>query len=226
MSHQNQESSIQKWKTVLQSSDFQKKLWGGIVALVIIFSFFPWFFQAIEKRHGFLLSDWVLNRIPVHDESIPIFILIWLAALLILVRFIQDPEIFLCFLWGYNLLCISRIITISIVPLDPPRGLVELTDRLANAFYGPKFITRDLFYSGHTASVFLIFLCLRKKADRIFALSAAIIVGVLLMIQHVHYTIDVLAAPLFAYAMYFLGMKIVGKNSFLQTKKSQKASPN
>jgi hypothetical protein len=50
-------------------------------------------------------------------------------------------------------------------------------------------------------------------------------VGILLIIQHVHYTIDVLAAPLFAYVMYLLGSKIAG-NSFLQAKKSQKASPN
>jgi PAP2 superfamily C-terminal len=225
MAYQNQGSYLQKWKTALQSSDFQKKMWGGIIALVVLFSFFPLFFQAIQKRHGFLLNDWVLNRLPVFDASIPIFIFIWMTTLLIVVRFIKDPEIFLTFLWCYNLLCISRMITISIIPLDPPQGLVALTDRLANAFYGPTFITRDLFYSGHTASVFLIFLCLRKKADKLFALLSTIIVGVLLMIQHVHYTIDVLAAPLFAYAMYLLGTKIAG-NSLIQAKKSQKASPN
>ena len=225
MLNTNQVSYLQKWKSAWQSLDFRKKMWGGIIALVILFSFFPWFFQAIERRQGILLNDWVLNVLPVFDASIPIFILIWLATLLIVVRFFQDPEIFLCFLWCYILLCISRIITISLVPLDPPRGLVPLTDRLANAFYGPKFITRDLFYSGHTASVFLIYLCLKRKADKIFALLATLVVGVLLIIQHVHYTIDVLAAPLFAYAMYLLGTKIAGNGS-LQAKKSQKASPN
>src|ERR1700676_2412081 len=123
MAYQNQESYLQKWKTALKSSDFQKKMWGGIIALVVLFSYFPLFFQAIEKRHGFLLNDWVLNRIPVFDESIPIFIFIWMTTLLIVVRFIQDPEIFLTFLWCYTLLCISRMITSSIIPLDPPRGL-------------------------------------------------------------------------------------------------------
>ena len=196
-----------------------------MILLVIIFSFFPWFFQTIEKRHGFLLNDWVLSRIPPTDVSIPIFIFIWLSTILMTVRFIQEPEIFLIFLWSYVFLCISRIITISIIPLEPPKGLIDLTNHLANAFYGPKFVTRDLFYSGHTASVFLIFLCLRKKYDKLFALTATIIVGILLLVQHVHYTIDVLAAPFMAYFMYFLGIKIAS-NGFLHTKNSQKASPN
>jgi len=204
-----QEYFGEKWQSAWQSVVFRKKLFLGLLALVIIFSVFPWFFQTIEKRHGIQLNDWVLNGLPSYNVSTPIFIFIWLTTMLMLLRCIQSPEIFIRILWSYTLLCYSRVITIGLVPLDPPAGLIALNDRLANAFYGPTFITRDLFYSGHTASVFLMFLCFRNKVDKWFTLCATIIVGILLLIQHVHYTVDVIAAPVFAYAMYLLAMRIV-----------------
>jgi hypothetical protein len=200
---------VEKWRIAWQSPSYRKNLLLGLLGLVILFSLFPLFFQSIEKRHGILLHDWVLARIPARDVSLPILILIWATAALMLIRCIQRPDIFLTILWSYFLLCISRVITISLVPLEPPFGLLALNDRLANAFYGPTFITRDLFYSGHTASVFLMYLCLRKKTDRWFTLLSAIIVAVLLLVQHVHYTVDVIAAPFFTYAMYLIALRIV-----------------
>ena len=40
---------------------FRKKLIAGLVLIAIILSIFPFFFQAIEKRHGFLMNDWILD---------------------------------------------------------------------------------------------------------------------------------------------------------------------
>jgi hypothetical protein len=197
------------WKKAWQSPRFRKKTVVGFAFLILIFSFFPWFFQSIEKRQGRVLNDWLLNRIPAQNVSVPIFILIWSSTFLTMIRCIQNPRIFIRLLWTYVFLCLSRIITISLVPLDPPPGLLPLKDRLANVFYGPTFITRDLFYSGHTASVFILFLCLEKKVDKGFTLGSSILLGALLLLQHVHYTVDVVAAPLFSYAVYWLAMKVV-----------------
>jgi hypothetical protein len=46
-----------------------------------------------------------------------------------------------------------------------------------------------------------MYFCLPKKGDKILALLASLIVGCLLLVQHVHYTIDVLAAPVFVYLL-------------------------
>jgi hypothetical protein len=208
---QNADSFREKWKLAWQSSSFRKKIIIGFVLVIIILAFFPLFFQTIEKRNGLVLNDWLLEQLSAYDVSIFVFIIIWATTLLILIRGIQEPDILLQFIWAYFFLCALRVISISLVSLDPPAKLLPMIDPISNAFYGKKYITKDLFFSGHTSTVFLNFLCLRKKADRSLALIGAIIAGILLLIQHVHYTIDVIAAPFFTYLVYLLAKKLVVK---------------
>jgi membrane-associated phospholipid phosphatase len=56
-------------------------------------------------------------------------------------------------------------------------------------------LTKDLFYSGHFASIFLLFILLKKE---IF-LFLSIFVGFLLLVQHIHYVYDFLGAVFFSY---------------------------
>ena len=95
------------------------------------------------------------------------------------------------------------------VPLDPPDGLIRLNDPLTSMVYGgkDKFMPKDLFFSGHTSNMFLMCLCLTKKTDKYLAFIATIAVGILVLVQHVHYTIDVLAAFFFTYIIYRVSKK-------------------
>ncbi|MEO8174649.1 MAG: hypothetical protein ABI581_16255, partial [Sediminibacterium sp.] len=119
----------------------------GLISLLTILFFFPYFFAFIEKRNGSVLHDPLLTLLPSYDASLPIFAIIWLMTLFILVRCIQSPRICLLFLWSYIFLCLSRILLIYLIPLAPPVGLIELKDPVTNIFYGGKFISKDLFYS-------------------------------------------------------------------------------
>jgi PAP2 superfamily C-terminal len=202
--------SIKKiWQNAWKLPGYKKKVITGLVIVSIALYILPYFFKIIEARNGIQLNDWLLNNIPAYNVSIPIFIIIWSMALLLFIRLIKDPEIFITLLWTYIFLILSRFITISLVPLNPPTGLIALADPLSNSFYGNKFITKDLFYSGHTATLFLMFLCLKSKTDKIIALFATIFVGVLLLVQHVHYTIDIISAPIFIYFLWLSTKKIV-----------------
>ncbi|MDQ6812275.1 MAG: sphingomyelin synthase family protein, partial [Bacteroidota bacterium] len=106
--------------------------------------------------------------------------------------------------------------------LEPPAGIVSLVDPILLPFYGPNGITKDLFYSGHTASMFLAYLVLRKKREKIIALVATIILAVALLFQHIHYTIDVVSAPLFVYIFFIIAKKL----TLVPIEQSSKAAVN
>jgi PAP2 superfamily C-terminal len=193
-----------KWSAAWKNPSFRWKSLTGLALLIIILISFPVFFRTIQDRNGHKFSDFLLTRLPAYNVSILVFMFIWACCALLLIRIFRDPLMFLDMLWAYDVITLVRMSFIALISLNPPDGLIPLADPITNLFYGKDYITHDLFFSGHTTTVFLIFLCLKGKKDRAFALLASISVGVLLLVQHVHYTADVLAAPIFTYAVYRL----------------------
>jgi hypothetical protein len=197
------------WSIAWKNKRYRTQFFIGVIAVVGVLAALPFFFQHIEKRNGFVLNDFILNLLRPADISVFLFIILWSEAVLFAVRCLKSPSLFLTFIYSFFILSISRLITISLVPLNPPHGLIPLIDPISNQFYGKTFITKDLFYSGHTSSAYLMFLCFRRKIDRFVGIFCSIAVGFLVLVQHVHYTIDVLAAPVFTSLCYWIGKKIV-----------------
>ncbi|PSK89330.1 phosphatase PAP2-related protein [Taibaiella chishuiensis] len=197
------------WKAAYKANCFKIRLFIGIVLFAGILTVFPFFFQYIESRDGLSLDDSIVAAIPPHDVSIPIFIFIWSTTLLLALRCIRDPQLLLISLYCFIVLTLTRMCTIYFIPLNPPQGLIPLVDPLSNFFYGKtNFVTKDLFFSGHTSSQFIFFLSLKKKRDKAFALLSTLVVGCLVLVQHVHYTVDVVAAIPLTYLCFLLGRRI------------------
>jgi len=192
------------WKVTWQSRNRRRQIIIGTLVMAAIIYVLPIFFAHIQKRQGAVLNDWLLARIPAHNVSVLIFAIIWGMALLILIRAINNPSIYITYCWTLIFVCLVRFVTLSLVALDPPAGMVDLVDPLNSALYRNAAITKDLFFSGHTATMVMIWLCLQKRNDKIIALIAAFAVACLLLVQHIHYTIDVLAAPVVVYPCYRL----------------------
>jgi membrane-associated phospholipid phosphatase len=199
-----------QWQLAIKNVSFRSKLIIGLILIVIVLFLLPFFFEFIEERQGYKLNDALLNVLSPADVSIPIFAMIWSMVLLFVIRSITNPQLFLLYVYGFLFLCICRFITLTLVPLNAPEGLIVLEDPLTNFFYGKReFITKDLFFSGHTASLCLFFFCFQRKWDKIAALICTIAVGFLVLVQHVHYTIDVVVAPIFTFLCFLLAKKIV-----------------
>ena len=191
-----------RWKKTWAISKSRSQIILGTVLMLLIVYTLPFFFNHIEKRNGVVLNDWVLAHVPAYNVSVLIFGIIWSMIILILVRAINKPSIYINYCWSLMFVCLARLACISMVPLNPPVGLIPLTDPLTGVFYGQSLITKDLFFSGHTATLTLIVLCLERKNDKIIATIATVIVAFLLVVQHIHYSIDILAAPVVTYTCY------------------------
>ncbi len=201
------------WTQAWKIPSFRWKFWTGMIIFAGILISLPFFFAYIENRNGLVFSDFILKKFAAHNVSIAVFFLIWSACLLLVIRIYRDPMMLLVMLWSYNSVTLLRMASISLISLNPPAGLIPLADPITNQFYGEHYITHDLFFSGHMTTVFLVFLCLKKKWDRTYTLFASILLGILLLVQHVHYTVDVLAAPLFTYFAYRLALKFTNREN-------------
>ncbi len=93
-----------------------------------------------------------------------------------------------------------RIAAMWATPLEAPPGTIPLLDPLVRLFGPGKLLTKDLFFSGHTSTLFLLALTVPGRGWKALFLVCTAAVGISVLVQHVHYTVDVLAAPFFAYA--------------------------
>lgn len=204
------EHTQKAWQTDWQCFRFRRQFLAGWSLVIGLLCFLPFYYPHIEYREGILLKDWLLEQLPAQDVSIPIFLIIWGSGLLTIIRAVSKPTLMVHVVWGYAFVTIFRLITIWFIPLNPPIGLIPLIDPLSNIFYGDvKFATKDLFFSGHTSTLFLFYLALEKKSDKWLSLVGVVILGCLLAIQHVHYTIDILFAPFGTYLAYRLAKNFV-----------------
>lgn len=196
------------WRLAWPILVFRVKLIVGLLTMTLIIYFLHDFFQFIQIRPGFLWKDPLLHVLPARDVSDLIFLILYPITGYLCWKVRKNAKLGITALWGYIFMCLGRMITISLVPLDPPTGLIYLSDPFSIIFYGDNLITKDLFFSGHTATLVLIGLCLEDRMEKYLVFVAAGILGGLLLIQHIHYTADVLAAPFFSYLFWYLGKRI------------------
>lgn len=196
------------WQFAWDIPAFRVKLILGVAMMALITFYLQDFFGFVQSRHGIAVNDMVLNALPAYDVSTYIFLVLYPASLFLFWRIKDNSSMCITFLWGYVFLCIVRMCTITMIPLDAPRNLIHLSDPFSIIFYGTTQITKDLFFSGHTASLFLIGLCLENKREKAIVIASTVILALLLLIQHVHYTADVIAAPFFSYIFWYIGKTI------------------
>jgi hypothetical protein len=202
--------TVQNWQNAWYNKAFRTTLILETVILITLLVSTSFFFSYIEDlKQGIVLNDWVLKRLPAVDVSVPIVFLMSSVVLLYIIRCATNPNLVILYVMAVLFQLVFRIITINFTRFLAPQELIALNDPIANVLYQSRFITKDLFYSGHTAAMFLFFLCANKKADKYYILFSTITVGFLLLVQHVHYTIDVAFAPAFAFLAYWLGKKIL-----------------
>ena len=111
-------------------------------------------------------------------------------------------------LQAYVVMVLLRILAMWVTQLEAPPKMIPLHDPLVRLFGPGKLLTKDLFFSGHTSTLFLLALAVPDRRSRALFLVCTAAVAVCVLWQHVHYTVDVLVAPLFAWASFRLARRL------------------
>lgn len=184
----------------------RKLLIISLLFLLVCAALFSLFLPIHEARVDKLLwyfddpAFWVL---PAKDVSIPIFTITYGTIVAYAILNWKKKYFVSKMAFSYGVLLIFRTLTLTLLPLKEPETIIFLEDPFLNTFIYQGTIDSDLFFSGHTALVCLVFFQTHKW-KWLFAI-AGLTLGVLLMIQRCHYSIDVLGALPFAY----LSVKVV-----------------
>lgn len=197
------------WSRVLGSVAFRLFCFAVMNALAV------W----VEARPAPSLPDALVSRIPYAATVDRYNYLIWALAYLPVAFLLlaRDPRRFVRYNIAAGLLAILRGLCIAATGLGPVHGMdlhagMSPHQRLS-AFVAlislnhwgsaPFGLTKDLFFSGHTSTTFLLLLYVwRDRLLRKWALVGHVLVVATVFFAHLHYTIDVLGAYAVTLALF------------------------
>jgi membrane-associated phospholipid phosphatase len=165
-----------------------------------------------ETRDGFVPYDPFMTYLPSIDVSPYIFFLLYGTIIFGGFYFVPDPKLLATFAYSFAFMYFIRALCITVVPLNEPDLLIPLSDPFIEKLgIYQTFVKRDLFFSGHFASVFIPYLLLRKTRFHWVFLTSSIVIGILVMIQHIHYSYDVIGGVVFTYLAVVAAQKVVDR---------------
>ena len=202
------------WRETYKLKNFQYQLFLSVVILALILFLYTQFLSFVEERQGFSFNDPVLGLISPINLTWLIFVSIYLSLFTGIIILLRNPFKLLLAIQTYMVLILVRIIAMYSLPFNPPSDMIPLNDPFVQYFGTGELLTKDLFFSGHTATLFLLYLVIDKKPFKQLFLLLTIIVAASVILQHVHYFVDVFAAPFFTFGCFIIVKKIREKINY------------
>ncbi len=197
---------VRVWKQEFQHRYFILETILTILFLIIAIRLCAYVMIYIEMRKGVVLPDPVLAGFEPYNLRWPIFAVLWTTMLFTVYHLLHHPRYFIIALQAGGILLIFRTIALGLVPLEPMRSIIPLQDPIVESLGAGKLIIKDLFFSGHTATMALCVFASRRFAWKMLCLASTLAVALGVILQHVHYSGDVYAAPFFAYASWRIAL--------------------
>lgn len=197
---------------------------GSFAFRVACYGLMLWLALWAEARPAPRLPDLVLEQVPYVPWVDRYNYVLWLAAYVPIALWLlwEDARRFIRYMVSSGLLALVRGVCIVATGLGPVRGedlhagmsyetrLGAFQHLFAPAFFSPSdgagvYLTKDLFFSGHTATTLLLLLYVwRYPRLRWLMLGAHLLVVASLFFAHLHYTIDVIGAYAVTLALFAL----------------------
>lgn len=194
------------WRANWNARSFRFQVIGTPVLLALILFSLTSFLNRVEQRPGAVLADPLLALFEPRDVTWITFGCIYLGLVAGIVVLARHPRLLLLAVQSYIVMVALRIMAMYLVPLDPPAGMIALKDPFVEFFGTGRLLTKDLFFSGHTSTLLLFFLIVPGRGEKILFCCCTLAVAVCVLLQHVHYSIDVFAALFFGYSAYRIAL--------------------
>jgi hypothetical protein len=160
-------------------------------------------FDYSQRPTSNYVGDLVLDNIPVVDLSFIIIEVALVAIVLVTIFVISKPRYLLFTLKAVALFIIIRAIFISLTHVGIHPDNIAPGLGFFDSIYTYLNFQTGLFFSGHTGMPFLVAIIFwDNKRVRYVFLSLSFIFAVAVLLAHIHYSIDVLAAPFMAYGIF------------------------
>lgn len=204
---------FEQYKRYFTNKEF---LFTGLLSIVLLTVSLIVHFYAVmyaTEKASNSVTDIVLNNIRVYDVHLAFIhgpILMWGFVLtILLLRPNQVPFT----LNTISLFVLTRAVFINLTHIGPfPTELLISPESFINYFSSGG----DLFFSAHTGLPFLLALLFwQSKALRYLFLLASAFFGVVVLLGHLHYTIDVVAAFFITFSVYRLSEIFFAKDKHL-----------
>ena len=170
--------------------------------LLLIISLFVNFYASMyaTKVASTPVTDIILSNIRVYDVDMIFVYGPWIFWLFITVITISKPFRIPFIVKSIALFVLIRSVFITLTHIGPfPTATLIEPSRFISDFTS----TGDLFFSAHTGLPFLMTLVFWKdKIIRYITLSASVFFGAVVLMGHLHYTIDVVGAFFITYTIY------------------------
>lgn len=199
-----------RYGMLCQEQSYLSNLIIGFTALILSFIISNYASEYASENALIPVADLILNYIELRDVSfIHVYaaLTFWLTCALYIL--IYRPETLPFVTKTAALFILVRSGFICLTHIGAPVNNLTIPDNFSSFF----IFDGDLFFSGHVGGPFLLMLLFwHNQSLRYFYLLSSIFFAYVVLAGHIHYSIDVFAAPFITYSIYQCSLFVFAKD--------------
>lgn len=214
---------MQAYRTYFSDKNFIFSLMSGLVLLGV--SLVLQFFVSgyVNNLPNTPVADLILSNIRVYDVG---GIFVYGSILLLFVGLfvgLRQPNYLPFAMKSVALFTLIRSVFVVLTHISAfPTHVIISSSFFNNEVFNGIFTGNDLFFSGHTGLPFLLALMFwNNKVNRIIFLSFSFVFAAVVLLGHIHYSIDVLSAFFITFSIFHICKLLFKKEWELFSKKDE-----